>query len=44
MESKHMKTSHLNSWECKPFTHGVLIFRLMDNMDIRFNIPNTDIL
>ena len=22
MEAKHMKISHSNSWECKPFTHG----------------------
>ena len=34
MESKHMKTSHSKSWECKPFTHGFLIFLLTENMEI----------
>ena len=38
MEAKHMKTSHLNSWECKPFTHGFMIFRLKDHMEIRVQI------
>ena len=35
MESKYMKTSHSRAWECKPFTHGYLIFRLTKHTDIR---------
>ena len=35
MESKYMKTNHSRSWECKPFIHVFLIFRLTENMDMR---------
>ena len=38
MKSKHMKTSHSNSQECKPFTHGFMIFRLTKNMEIILHI------
>ena len=35
MEAKYMKTSHSRAWECKPFIHGFLIFRLTERMDKR---------
>ena len=38
MEANHTKTSHSNSWECNPFTHGFLIFQLIEHMDIRVQI------
>ena len=27
LEAKFMKTNYSRAWECKPFTHGFLIFR-----------------
>ena len=38
MEAKHMKTSHSNSCECKPFTHRFLIFQIIENMGIMLKI------
>ena len=38
MESKYMKTSHSRAWECKPFTHGFMIFRLIENINIILQI------
>ena len=38
MESKYMKTSHSRAWECKPFIHVFLIFRLTEYMDMILHI------
>ena len=35
MEAKFMKTSYSRAWECKPFTHGFLIFQITKHMNIR---------
>ena len=35
IEAKYMKTSHSRAWECKPFIHVFMIFRLTKNMDMR---------
>ena len=34
MEAKCMKSSLSRAWECKPFTHGFLIFQLIELMYI----------
>ena len=34
MESKYMKTSHSIVWECKPFIHVFMIFRLTYHMEM----------
>ena len=38
MEAKYMKTSHSRAWECKPFIHGFMIFRLTYHMEIIVHI------
>ena len=36
-----MKTSYSRAWECKPFIHLFLIFILKNNMEMRFQIPES---
>ena len=38
-----METSYSRAWECKPFIHVFLIFRLTEHMDMRLQSHTSSI-